>query len=238
MSWSVTLQRSVNADSMLQAVTSLLFVLVFANASNFTGQLRNRAAPRAPREVNATLAHWSVGDVVDNVFQYGPSYVEGMQFSQTTQDDRGVKNFVVGRMRNEFYVHTADPPVNKIILAFISAFGLGVCGVDRCFMGQTTLGLVKGFSCGGCGVWACVDWVVISINCLMFAKSIDSIGYEATWIEGTVTYAFYATLGVWVLKLLAGPLLHRSARKGEEEEKELDQTDAFMQSGPSDARTE
>jgi len=50
-------------------------------------------------------------------------------------------------------------PKSKGTLILLSVL-LGTLGVDRFYMGQTGLGVVKLLTLGGCGVWALVDTVM------------------------------------------------------------------------------
>lgn len=50
-----------------------------------------------------------------------------------------------------------DP--NMMIL--ISLFG-GTLGLDRFFLGDTTMGVLKLVTGGGCGIWTIIDWFTIS----------------------------------------------------------------------------
>jgi TM2 domain-containing membrane protein YozV len=38
---------------------------------------------------------------------------------------------------------------------------VGVLGVDRFYLGYTGLGIAKLLTCGGCGIWALVDFILI-----------------------------------------------------------------------------
>lgn len=42
--------------------------------------------------------------------------------------------------------------------ALILSLFLGVYGIDRFFIGHTGLGIGKLITCGGCGLWAIIDW--------------------------------------------------------------------------------
>jgi len=46
--------------------------------------------------------------------------------------------------------------------ALILSIFLGVYGIDRFFIGDTGLGVGKLLTCGGLGIWAIIDWFMIS----------------------------------------------------------------------------
>ncbi len=44
------------------------------------------------------------------------------------------------------------------------SFFVGTLGVDRFYVGQTGLGVAKLLTCGGCGIWALVDLVLVLLR--------------------------------------------------------------------------
>ena len=49
-----------------------------------------------------------------------------------------------------------DPTIALIISLFLGGYG-----IDRFYIGDTGLGIGKLLTCGGCGIWAIVDWFLI-----------------------------------------------------------------------------
>lgn len=54
-------------------------------------------------------------------------------------------------------VQFKDPTTALILSLF-----LGCYGIDRFYLGHTGLGVGKLLTCGGCGIWAIIDWFNIS----------------------------------------------------------------------------
>lgn len=91
------------------------------------------------------------------------------------------------------------PVKNKIILAILEVLMLGICGIDRCYLGQTCLGVVKGITLGGLGIWALLDYLTVAVDCLGQWSSIEFMGFNAKFEPGTVMPAFYIMLVFLIL---------------------------------------
>ena len=47
------------------------------------------------------------------------------------------------------------------MVALVLSLLLGVYGIDRFYIGDTTIGILKLITCGGFGVWTIIDWFLI-----------------------------------------------------------------------------
>ena len=61
---------------------------------------------------------------------------------------------------NKVNLLNATPLKGKTMMLLISVF-LGSYGVDRFMLGDTTMGVIKLLTCGGCGIWTIIDWFSI-----------------------------------------------------------------------------
>lgn len=55
-----------------------------------------------------------------------------------------------------FALELRDP----FVLIIVSIF-LGYLGIDRFLLGDVTKGVLKLLTCGGCGIWTIIDWILI-----------------------------------------------------------------------------
>lgn len=44
------------------------------------------------------------------------------------------------------------------------SFFLGIFGIDRFYLGYTGLGVLKLITCGGFGIWALIDFILIAVD--------------------------------------------------------------------------
>merc|ERR1719310_1245368 len=95
---------------------------------------------------------------------------------------------------------------SKIVLSIINGLGLGFCGVDRCFMGQVAMGLLKAVTLSGFLVWGITDSIMILVNCIEKADRIDTLGYRALFFKDEIEPAFWLsiTLGLLTLGVIVG----------------------------------
>ena len=81
-----------------------------------------------------------------------------------------------GQIRAETQVRTATStwfPVTQVpglfsdkdwLTTVIISFFLGGLGIDRFWLGYTGLGILKLITCGGFGVWALIDFILILLR--------------------------------------------------------------------------
>lgn len=52
-------------------------------------------------------------------------------------------------------------PKRSFLVSWLLSYFLGILGVDRFYLGYTGLGIAKLLTCGGCGIWALIDLILI-----------------------------------------------------------------------------
>jgi len=80
---------------------------------------------------------------------------------------------------------------SKIALALLEGLALpAFFGADRCYMGQVAIGIIKGITLGGLGIWAFIDYIVIFINMLKMNESINCFGFSGEFRPDDIEPAF------------------------------------------------
>lgn len=96
-------------------------------------------------------------------------------------------------LQYELEIGAGPSPRSKVALVLIELFGLGLCGVDRCYMGQCALGLLKCLTVGGFTVWFIFDYLAVVITALSGSGYMNAFGMKGSFLTDEIAFAFWLT---------------------------------------------
>lgn len=110
-------------------------------------------------------------------------------------------NAIGRRIQHEIEMQEKPQKANKLVYAIMTML-FGMCGCDRCYMGQYCFGVMKGFTLGGFLVWQMIDYIICVVNCLSKDKSIKSLGYNHVFEKDSINTAYYTAAVLLLLQLI------------------------------------
>lgn len=97
------------------------------------------------------------------------------------------------------------PGKSKTFLLILEFFGFGFLGIDRLYLGQIKIGIVKLFTLAGFGIWGAADYIVVLNNALRKYDSIHAFGMHAAFSRKSIHPSFYIGV-IMVVLLLQGSI--------------------------------
>ncbi len=82
------------------------------------------------------------------------------------------------------------------VVAFLLSWLVGFLGIDRFYLGYTGLGVLKLITLGGCGIWALIDWILITFGALKDSDGRELEGYQEN--KKTVQIAFFVLIAIGI----------------------------------------
>lgn len=92
------------------------------------------------------------------------------------------------------------------LAAALLAWFLGVFGVDRFYLGYVGLGVIKLITCGGCTIWALIDFILIVAGVMRDAQGNELRRTPNDWIIVLVIVVATIVLNIFygVFSIIAG----------------------------------
>ena len=86
-------------------------------------------------------------------------------------------------------------PRKSFMTAFFLSALLGGFGVDRFYLGYTGLGILKLVTCGGLGIWALIDTILILAGSLRGRDGQPLAGYEENKKTAIIIFVVLIVIG-------------------------------------------
>ena len=160
---------------------------------------------------NKTWSRWQYEKYYNEIYlTYAPSYclmlfaivmgiLRDAPVKMKKKEKKEKKENSVLKPKKEKKENSALKPKNKLTAILLSVFA-GTLGVDRFYLGYTTLGVVKLLTVGGLGVWTIIDLIMICTDQLLPADGSpwkeNSVLKPKNKLTAILLSVFAGTLGV------------------------------------------